>query len=250
MKKILSGLFVAFMLHVQGQVIDQSPQLPFKAKVLTFGDEIASQITSPLEVYLGTNVVDKGKTNDTIQSALSRLNKDVLLERPDYAVIIIGDHDLKTSWGITESRFNLYLIVDRIQQLGVTVVLVDVGVEDPDNPIHSAVRKDLDPLWVENVYVGYTNLASRIADVILKHAIEGLPAVAPILSINLSSKGNIMIGWWAHKNIMYEILENDGGSWRVILPFISDNNRGVLVELPNKSRNCLYKVRATRTASF
>jgi hypothetical protein len=211
-------------------------------------------------------VFDKGVTNNTTVYALGRLERDVLAHHPDYVVIIIGGHDERTPWHIFESRIDLYMIIGRIQDAGVQPVLVDIGVEDSNDPIHSAAKRDFDPLWVTNIFADvhnpyltgvypeketYTKIASRIAGIILKHAIDSSPPVVPVITIMQWTDGSPALGFWAHKGVQYEILMNNAfasGDWWSSPPLHRDRNGFVWVSVHSEEfTQMFFKVRATRT---
>ncbi|MBP1937192.1 lysophospholipase L1-like esterase [Paenibacillus sediminis] len=60
----------------------------FLQQLFTLGDENEANVT----------VINKGIFNDNSDSLLSRLNKDVIEESPDYAIVAIGGNDCNFKW--------------------------------------------------------------------------------------------------------------------------------------------------------
>ena len=91
-------------------------------------------------------VINKGVFNDTSDLLLSRLEKDVINEHPDYTIIEVGGNDCNFNWkevgenpdkehqaNVSLDRYleNINMIVTRLQESGVTPIIATLPPLDP-----------------------------------------------------------------------------------------------------------------------
>ncbi|MGD6818006.1 SGNH/GDSL hydrolase family protein [Metabacillus sp. 84] len=91
-------------------------------------------------------VINKGVFNDDSDSLLKRLEKDVLEEEPDYAIIGIGGNDCNFDWKevtknpeaehlpiVPLSRYlsNVNMMISRLQEAGITPIILTLPPLDP-----------------------------------------------------------------------------------------------------------------------
>jgi isoamyl acetate esterase len=92
------------------------------------------------------SVINKGVFNDNSNLLLSRLEKDVVNEKPDYAIIGIGGNDCNFDWSnvaehpekehqaiVPLERYveNVKIIISTIQNTGITPVILNLPPLDP-----------------------------------------------------------------------------------------------------------------------
>lgn len=79
---------------------------------------------SVLATQLGTEVVNAGKSGDTTQSALDRLEADVLARDPRVVIVGLGGNDFLGGVPIGATESNLRTAIRKIQGAGAMVVLL------------------------------------------------------------------------------------------------------------------------------
>jgi acyl-CoA thioesterase I len=149
--------------------------------LVAFGDSLtAGYGASPGEDYptrLGTAmsqpVVNAGRSGDTSESALGRLESDVLATNPRLVIVGLGGNDFLRGEPITRTEANLRAIVKRIQGAGAMVVLL--GFEFPSlganyGNMYARVAKEEGCLLVEDVMDGILNDRSLKSDEIHPNA--------------------------------------------------------------------------------
>jgi len=107
------------------------------ANIIAFGDSLtAGYGASPAEAYpsvlaakLGREVINAGVSGDTTQSALARIDADVLQRSPRIVIVGLGGNDFLQSVPLDTTEANLRTIVQKIQGAGSMVVLL--GFEFP-----------------------------------------------------------------------------------------------------------------------
>lgn len=113
-------------------------------------------------------VINKGVFNDNSDLMLSRLEKDVINEHPDYAILEVGGNDCNFKWNeivekpeeehqaiVSLDRYlaNISLIVTKIRESGITPIIATLPPLDParyyqtiSNQYNSSVGK-----WINKV---------------------------------------------------------------------------------------------------
>lgn len=144
---------------------------------------------------LNIAIVNKGMNGNTTHDALLRLQKDVLDEKPDIVMILLGGNDFLKQVPAEETFANLRLIISQIQSQGAIVLLLGIRggpIADHYDDNFTALAKETGSLYISNVLdglignsafmsdeihpndKGYEKIADRIAPIL-----EGLIAVAP-----------------------------------------------------------------------
>ncbi len=102
------------------------------ASVIAFGDSLTSgygaspgqDYPSRLSALSGVQVVNAGRSGDTTESALGRIENDVLSGNPRIVIVGLGGNDFLGGMGIQSTEANLRKIVRQIQGTGAMVVLL------------------------------------------------------------------------------------------------------------------------------
>ena len=89
-----------------------------------YGAEAGEDYPSQLAKRLGIAVINAGVSGDTTESALARIDADVVARNPRIVIVGLGGNDLLQSVPIATTAANLRAIVERIQRAGAMVVLL------------------------------------------------------------------------------------------------------------------------------
>ena len=100
--------------------------------IIAFGDSLTSgdgagpgeDYPSRLSAISGIPVVNAGISGDTTNSALERIERDVLSRNPRIVIVGLGGNDFLGGSPIASTEANLRTIVKRIQGAGAMVVLL------------------------------------------------------------------------------------------------------------------------------
>jgi acyl-CoA thioesterase I len=102
------------------------------ADIIAFGDSLTAgygagsgeDYPSVLSTLLGTPIINAGANGDTTESALARVDADVLARDPRIVLLGLGGNDFLRGVGIAETEANLRAIVRKVQARGAMVVLL------------------------------------------------------------------------------------------------------------------------------
>jgi acyl-CoA thioesterase I len=100
--------------------------------IIAFGDSLTAgygasageDYPSRVSERLGVPIINAGVSGDTTDSALARLDNDVLARNPRIVLVGLGGNDFLGGVAITKTETNLRTIVQRIQGAGAMVVLL------------------------------------------------------------------------------------------------------------------------------
>ena len=103
--------------------------------IIAFGDSITEGFgvgreqawPAVLSGLIGLPVVNAGVSGDMTQSALARLEKDVLTQDPGIVIVGLGGNDFLRQVSKEETERNLREIIARIQDKGAAVVLLGMN---------------------------------------------------------------------------------------------------------------------------
>lgn len=135
------------------------------SSIITFGDSLTAgygaaageDYPSGMSQRIGTAVVNAGISGDTTQSALARVDADVLAASPRIVVVGLGGNDYLGGVPMATTEANLRAIVKKIQDARAMVVLL--GFTFPSltadyEAMYKRVAKDEGCLLVPNVMKG------------------------------------------------------------------------------------------------
>jgi acyl-CoA thioesterase I len=100
--------------------------------LIAFGDSLTAgygaaageDYPSRLSASIRTPVVNAGRSGDTTQSALARIDEDVLAASPRIVIVGLGGNDFLGGVAIATTEANLRTIIRKIQDAGAMVVLL------------------------------------------------------------------------------------------------------------------------------
>jgi acyl-CoA thioesterase-1 len=167
---------------------------------LTFGAGASKGMDYPSQLakIIDRPVINKGVPDDTTSSALRRLKRDVLSNKPDIVLITLGVNDLKNGISKDIAFNNLKQIVQTIQRQGAKVIMGGLswpgmdrgfgkGYEDLAQQTGALLIPDLftaiasnpvlmsDPIHPNNF--GYRIIARRFNDAITSSELKEKPAI-------------------------------------------------------------------------
>jgi lysophospholipase L1-like esterase len=102
------------------------------SSVIAFGDSLTAgygasageDYPSRLSAMSGVPVVNAGKSGDTTESALARIENDVLTGNPRIVIVGLGGNDFLNGMAIQSTEANLRTIVRKIQGTGAMAILL------------------------------------------------------------------------------------------------------------------------------
>lgn len=100
--------------------------------IIAFGDSLTAgygaaageDYPSRLSGMLGTTIVNTGVSGDTTDSALARLETDVLSRNPRIVIVGLGGNDFLRGASLASTESTLHTIVKKIQASGAMVILL------------------------------------------------------------------------------------------------------------------------------
>jgi lysophospholipase L1-like esterase len=104
--------------------------------IIAFGDSLVEgrgatpggDFVSVLSRQVGVPIINAGRSGDTTQAALARLDPDVLSRNPRIVIVLLGGNDFLRRVPPEQTFANLTTIVERIRATGAAVVLIGVNV--------------------------------------------------------------------------------------------------------------------------
>jgi len=164
----LSGAFRNEVIGEPGDANTEDRNTLMKTKIVCLGDSITGQpnlasymkwsfiLEAMCDAAKGpgvVQVVNRGIGGDTAQGAIKRLQGDVLDERPDVVVILLGGNDAGQKRPQADVKADLQNIVRRVKEAGARVLLLQYAVlPNPASPETAWVHLD-----------GNNNLIAEIA---------------------------------------------------------------------------------------
>lgn len=150
---------------------------------LTTGNNVAPNESYPsvLSTLLGTPVINAGEDGDTTQTALARLEHDVLAKDPLLVIVILGGNDFLQQRPKQETMENIRAIVRKIREKGAMVALGQIG-----------------PFTMLGYRGDYQKIAMQEKAVLIKDALAGIFGNPQLMSdqIHPNAKGYAKL---AHK---------------------------------------------------
>jgi len=140
--KILIILILIIIISTSGIYFLMKPDYNIKnlnsqgKNLICFGNSLTEGVGAPfgysfpdyLSKELPFPVINAGKGGDTTFDALNRINSDVLQKNPFLVIIEFGANDILKRISPEDTFKNLEMIIDKIQEAGAAVVLVEVKV--------------------------------------------------------------------------------------------------------------------------
>jgi len=134
----------------QGWSVENAMKKQTALKVVCIGDSITGQpdlskymkFSHILELmiearcgYGAVTVVNKGIGGDTSEGVLKRLDTDVIQEKPDIVVILIGGNDVAVKTTMAKTKANLDQIYGALQKAGIRILALQYHVlPNPQSP--------------------------------------------------------------------------------------------------------------------
>lgn len=149
--------------------------------IIAFGDSLTAgygasageDYPSRLSALAGVAVVNAGVSGDTTESAMARIESDVLTAGPRIVIVALGGNDFLRGSSLEETEKNLRSIVKQIQAAGAAVVVL--GFEFPSfsadyAAMYERIAREEECLLVEEVLDGILTNPSLKSDSIHPNA--------------------------------------------------------------------------------
>lgn len=162
------------------------------SEIIAFGDSLTAgygagageDYPSKLSAISGIVVTNAGVSGDTTESALKRLDQDVLDGDPRIVIVGLGGNDYLRSIPLSTTEANLRTIINRIQNRGAMVVLL--GFRFPSlnanyGAMYERVAEEEGALFIPDILDGIMGDASLKSDSIHPNA-RGYEIVAERVS--------------------------------------------------------------------
>ena len=166
-------------------------------RIIAFGDSLIEGVGASsgndmvlrLSRALGIPIINAGRGGDTTQSALQRLERDVLSQNPRIVLVLLGGNDALGRVAKEDVQRNLSVIIDRITGAGAAVLLLGVRsgfLQSQYNDTLAQLAREKPVTYIPDILAGvfghadlmsdpihpndagYTKMAERILPVIQK----------------------------------------------------------------------------------
>ena len=172
----LAVLVVAFVLWPRSPAtwsIRNAP--PGSGPIVCFGDSLTSgHGATPAESYpqilgglLGRTILNRGRDGETSESALERLESDVLVESPSVVILTLGGNDMLRRVPIEDTVRAVREIFTRILSSGAMVVFLAIDppfVGDERMRRIEAISRELGVLYLDSVMTDMWTDRSLMSD--------------------------------------------------------------------------------------
>lgn len=131
----------------------------------TTGNDLVSQLSKIID----TPILNKGVGGDTTESALRRLDRDILQHDPRIVIVLLGGNDFIRRIPKEETFQNLVTVIESIEDAGAVVVLLGVrgGVlGDGYKREFEKLARQYDLYYVPNVLSGIIGNSKLLSDTI------------------------------------------------------------------------------------
>ncbi|MDX1608095.1 MAG: GDSL-type esterase/lipase family protein [Candidatus Spechtbacterales bacterium] len=132
-----------------------------EGSIVAFGDSLVAGAGATegmnwvdiLSRDIGEEIINAGVNGDTTQSALARLDRDVLAYDPRIVIVLLGGNDVLRNVAKEQTLNNLKSIITRIQAEGAAVVLVSIpgALLDPYDDDYKDLAQETGAAFVPNV---------------------------------------------------------------------------------------------------
>jgi acyl-CoA thioesterase-1 len=148
---------------------------PFSGEnIIVFGDSLAAgqgsttgnDIASLLAEKTRLPVINAGVSGDTTNSALPRLESDVLAKNPRVVIILLGGNDFFQKIPNDKVISNLTTMIDRILQTGSGVILINENKIFGSRPLFEQLAKEKNIPYMEHILGGIIDDKSLMSDTI------------------------------------------------------------------------------------
>ncbi len=152
------------------------PALPTAGRqIIFFGDSLVSgrgaspgrDLVSQLTDRIGTTIINAGRSGDTTESAVARLDRDVLARDPRVVIVLLGGNDYLRKVPRDRMFANLRRIVEGIRAKGAGVVLVGINpgvLTDPFDSGFEEIARRTQSVFVPDVLDGILGNSDLMSD--------------------------------------------------------------------------------------
>ncbi|MBA3550921.1 hypothetical protein H0W32_01790 [Patescibacteria group bacterium] len=145
------------------------------ASIIAFGDSTVAGVgatqgndfVSELSQAVNRPILNAGRSGDTTEKALARLDTDIISRNPDIVIVFLGGNDILQQVPQTTMFENLTTIIEEIQASGAEVILLGIHGAVFDIDFESGFRtvaQDTGARYVPNVLMGILGNPFYLAD--------------------------------------------------------------------------------------
>jgi lysophospholipase L1-like esterase len=143
--------------------------------IIAFGDSLVAgrgasagrDFVSVLSARLGVPIINAGRSGDTTETALARVDRDVLSRNPRVVLVLLGGNDFLRRVPRQTTFANLATIVRRIRERGSAVVVVGVSAgifTDSASDDYEALAGDTAAGFVADILAGIIGRSDLMSD--------------------------------------------------------------------------------------
>jgi lysophospholipase L1-like esterase len=191
--------FILLQMFAYLQQPDYANYPPRGTVIVAFGDSLTEGVGGNGKGYpeivaerIGLPIINAGISGDTTESALSRLERDVLSRNPDIVLVALGGNDALQKKSKEQTFANLRTIIDRIQKNGSVTILIGIrgrALSDPYNEHFEKLAKDTRSIYIPDMLDGIFGDGRYMSDAVHPNA-RGYEKIAdritPVLQSVLS----------------------------------------------------------------
>ena len=176
---VVTLILIGAIWQITSLFLDNRPITNYPPKgdrIIALGDSLTVGIgaSSPengfvaiLEKRLNVSIENKGVSGSTSLDGLQRLERDVLNDKPDIVILLLGGNDDLRKVPIQETFTNLGSIITKIQSQGAVVLLLGVRgglLGDHFGKNFEALATETGSVYVPNVLEGIVGVPSLMSD--------------------------------------------------------------------------------------
>jgi acyl-CoA thioesterase-1 len=143
--------------------------------IIAFGDSLVAgrgasagrDFVSILSHRLRVPIINAGRSGDTSETALARVDRDVLSRNPKVVLVLLGGNDILRRVPQQDTFKNLATIVERIRRRGSAVVVVGVSVgffTDSYNDAYEELARGASAALVPDILAGIIGRSDLMSD--------------------------------------------------------------------------------------
>lgn len=156
-------LFLIVLFFLTG--CSEKPTLPYleeDAVILAFGDSLTAgygvslddSYPSILQKLTGRKVINAGINGETTAEGLKRIDKILEKTNPALVILMEGGNDILRTMNMQQAKANLIQMIDKIEQLGIPVILLGIPEKSiflSTHPIYEKIAKEKNIVFLEDI---------------------------------------------------------------------------------------------------
>ena len=163
---------IIFFILLNLLVLPALSNTAYSATVVAFGDSVTTgKGQTPYSTYLqgilgsGYTVINQGVQGETTRSGVDRIDGVLQSTNPQYIIIMEGENDAFWGYSASSVKFNLSMMINKSNSLGVTAILSTLTPNHRDSGMGSAIPYTYNPPIValsQESYVLFVDSYNRV----------------------------------------------------------------------------------------